>query len=233
MQSRLAAYSAAVADFLFPQFCIGCGREGGVLCPSCLDRLPELKAPFCCRCGLPAQGNEPCRDCAVLELAIDGIRSPLVFDKLAREAVHRLKYQNVRVLAAPLARVLAEYLDRSPIPSDTLVPVPLHPRRLKERGYNQSLLLARELGKLTSMPVDSSCLKRVVHTLPQARTSSSTERHRNMLGAFACAGSTAKNKRVLLIDDVSTSGATLNACATALKAAGAASVWGLAVAREI
>jgi ComF family protein len=115
-----------------------------------------------------------------------------------------------------------------------LVPVPLHPRRLKERGYNQSLLLVRELSRRNGAPVDASSLKRIIHTTPQARTSSSSERHRNMLGAFRCGSGIGKSKRVLLIiDDVSTSGATLDACARALKAAGAASVWGLTVAREI
>jgi ComF family protein len=231
--SRFGNPATALADFFFPQFCIGCGREGRIICSNCLEKLPPLVAPFCPRCGLPQSDKRNCRDCAGLDLAIDGIRSPLIFEKLSREAVHQLKYQNIRVLARPLASLLHDYLVEFPIPADVLIPVPLHPRRLKERGYNQSLLLARELSRLSGMPVDATSLKRVVHTESQARTSNSVERHRNMLGAFSCASGTAKYKRVLLIDDVSTSGATLNACAEALKAAGAVSVWGLTVAREI
>jgi ComF family protein len=231
--TRIEKLTTQVANFFFPQFCIGCGREGSILCQSCAERLPRLVAPFCPRCGLPQSGSGPCRDCAGLELAIDGFRSPLIFEKLSREAVHQLKYQNIRVLARPFAALLNDYLTEFPIPADVLVPVPLHPNRLKERGYNQSLLLARELSRLNGVPVDASSLKRIIHTTSQARTSSSRERHRNMLGAFKCGSGIGKSKRVLLIDDVSTSGATLDACARALKAAGAVSVWGLTVAREI
>jgi ComF family protein len=231
--SRLENLGSAVADFFFPQFCLGCGREGRVICPGCLAQLPRLDSPICPRCGLPPSGGSACRDCSGLDLVIDGIRSPLVFDKLTREAIHQLKYQNIRILAISLASVLNDYLNQNPIPADVLVPVPLHPCRLRERGYNQSKLLAHELSLLTNVPVDASSLRRVIHTTPQARTSSSIERHRNMLGAFKSSSGIAKYKRVLLIDDVCTSGATLNACAEALKAAGVASVWGLTVAREI
>jgi len=109
----------------------------------------------------------------------------------------------------------------------------LHHKRLRERGYNQSLLLAFELGKLSGIPVRPDILKRHINTPPQARTASSIERHRNMHEAFTSADGKLKDKRVLLIDDVSTSGATLDACASALKQAGALSVWGLTVAREV
>lgn len=223
----------AVSDFLFPQYCIGCGREGSVLCLSCMEKLDRLPPPFCLRCGLPLTGSFPCRDCAELELAIDGIRSPLIFQKLTRKAVHQLKYQNMRLMAVPLARVLYSYLAENPIETDFLVPVPLHPQRLRERGYNQSLLLARHLGKLSGIPVRNDILKRRLNTPPQARTAGSVERHLNMRGAFAGTYGKLKDKKVLLIDDVSTSGATLDACALALKKAGASSVWGLTVAREV
>ena len=164
---------------------------------------------------------------------IDGIRSPLIFQKVTREAVHQFKYQNIRVMAAPLAGLLHNYITENPISADVLVPVPLHPRRLSQRGYNQSLMLARELGKLTGITVRSDILKRRINTPPQARTADSIERYRNMRGAFTSINGKLKDKRVLLIDDVSTSGATLDACASALKQAGAASVWGLTVAREV
>jgi ComF family protein len=166
-------------------------------------------------------------------MAIDGIRSPLIFQKLTREAVHQFKYQNIRVLAATLAGVLHAYLTEHPISTDVLVPVPLHPQRLRQRGYNQSLLLALELGKLTGIPVHPDILKRRINTPPQARTAGSMERHSNMRGAFTSPDGKLKDKKVLLIDDVSTSGATLDACASALKQAGAVSVWGLTIAREV
>jgi len=111
--------------------------------------------------------------------------------------------------------------------------VPLHQKRLKERGYNQSNLLARELGKLINLPVVDECLIRQRHALPQARTSTLDERRSNVVDAFTCLDHKLKDKQILLIDDVSTSGATLDACAAALKASGTTSVWGLVMAREL
>ena len=233
MLYRLDRLGRAITDFFFPQFCIGCGREGEVICPTCLGKLPKLLPPYCSRCGLPQDGSQPCRDCAGLDMAIDGIRSPFTFEKLTREVVHQFKYQNLRVLAAPLSGVLHAYLSENPISADMLIPVPLHPKWLRERGYNQSLLLAFELGKLSGIPVRPDILKRRINTPSQARTASSIERHRNMHEAFTSVDGKLKDKRVLLIDDVSTSGATLDACASALKQAGAISVWGLTVAREV
>ena len=150
-----------------------------------------------------------------------------------RQAIHQLKYRNLRALAAPLAELLQDYIASNPVPADVLVPVPLHPKRLRERGYNQSRLLARELGKLANLAVADGCLVRQQHTPPQARTANVEERRTNVASAFACRDNRVQGKQVLLIDDVSTSGATFNACAAALKAAGATSVWGLAMAREI
>jgi ComF family protein len=129
--------------------------------------------------------------------------------------------------------LLNDYLVTSPISGEVLVPVPLHQKRLRERGYNQSRLLAKELGKLTNLPVVDGCLVRQRHAPPQARTSTVEERIGNVEDAFACRDHRLNGKQVLLIDDVSTSGATLDACATALKADGATSVWGLVLAKEI
>ena len=137
-----------------------------------------------------------------------------------RQAIHRLKYQKLRTLIAPLAELLDDYLITYPIPAEVLMPVPLHTKRLRERGYNQSILLARELGKLTNLPVSEECLIRQQHAFPQARTTNVDERRSNVTGAFTCRDQTARDKQVLLIDDVATSGATLGACAAALKQRG-------------
>jgi len=157
----------------------------------------------------------------------------LGFDGVVRQAIYQLKYKNLRALAAPLARLLNDYLITNPVPGEILVPVPLHRQRLRERGYNQSSLLVRELAKLTSLPVVDDCLIRERHAPPQARTATVGERQSNVADAFACRDQRLRGRQVLLIDDVSTSGATLNACATALKTVGAISVWGLVLAREI
>ncbi len=150
-----------------------------------------------------------------------------------RQAIHQLKYRNLRALVVPLAKLLRDYLITNPVPGEILVPVPMHQKRLRERGYNQSGLLARELGKLTDLTVIDDCLVRQRHTPPQARTSTVDERRSNIADAFVCRDHRLRNKQVLLIDDVATSGATLDACAAVLKASGAVSVWGLVMAKEI
>ena len=113
------------------------------------------------------------------------------------------------------------------------MPVPLHRKRLRERGYNQSYLLSKGLGKSNNLPVVADCLVRQKHTPPQAKTSTVEERRDNVVGVFDCRDDRLRDKRVLLIDDVATSGATLDACAAVLKASGAVSVWALTFAREV
>lgn len=144
-----------------------------------------------------------------------------------------MKYRNLRAMAVPLAHLLYDYLVAYPLPTEVVVPVPLHHRRLRERGYSQSGLLAAALGKLANLPLNDRCLIRVRHAPPQTRTSNVDERRTNVIDAFACRDRGLQGKQVLLIDDVATSGATLDACAAAARAGGATSVWGLTVAREI
>ena len=150
-----------------------------------------------------------------------------------RQVIHQLKYRNLRALAQLLTRLMQDYLVANPMPGEILVPVPLHQKRLKERGYNQSELLAKELGKLINLPVVANCLVRHRQSPPQARTETVAERRSNVIDAFSCRDQRLRDKQVLLIDDVSTSGATINACARVLKAGGATSVWGLVLAKEI
>ncbi|MBI2852167.1 MAG: ComF family protein [Chloroflexi bacterium] len=220
-------------DFLFPRRCVGCGRTGDFICQTCQESLPWLKGPVCPKCGRPQPGGILCSTCVSWQAAIDGIRSPLRFEGVIREAVHQLKYRNIRALAAPLAALLGDYLVAENIPAEALVPVPIHRKRLRERGYNQASLLAKELAKLTGLPVIDDCLVRQKYASPQARTLNVVERQRNVAGAFECVNRRLDGKQVLLIDDVSTSGATLDAAASAMKNAGAKSVWGLVLAREI
>ncbi|UCH51240.1 MAG: ComF family protein [Chloroflexota bacterium] len=139
----------------------------------------------------------------------------------------------MKSISGCLAMLMADYLQENPMHGGALVPVPLHYRRLRERGYNQSNLLAQELGKLIVLPVIDDSLRRLRDSLPQARTTTISERRKNVEEAFSCQGEELKAKNVILIDDVCTSGATLEACAVALKAGGAISVWGLTLAREI
>lgn len=219
-------------NLLFPPRCVGCGKEGGFLCPSCSQLLPRIVPPYCVQCGIPVQNGTLCPSCQSSPLTIDSIRSLFLFEGVARDAIHHLKYKNLKAIASPLGQFMGEYLRASSVPADVLVPVPLHSRQLRERGYNQSTLLARETGRLVNLPVVETSLLRLRNTISQARTSSAQERRRNVDRAFGCSDQTLQNKRVVIIDDVCTTSATLDSCAVALKAAGATSVWGLTVARE-
>ena len=230
---RVKRLGGLALDLLFPKTCLGCGKAGGLFCAKCLRSLPRLYPPICPKCGRPQASGVLCPSCVTWDSSIDGIRAPFRFGGLTREAVHQLKYRNLRILASPLARLMRDYLDKTPVPADVLIPVPLHAKRLRERGYNQSELLAIELGKLLSLPVLTDTLVRQKYALPQARTKSVEERRANLADAFACQSGCLEGRRVLLIDDVCTSANTLDACAAALKVGGTASVWGLVVAREI
>ena len=233
MLPQLTKLKGIALDLLFPQWCVGCGKEGCFICHPCRQSLPRIMPPLCPRCGRPQSSGILCPGCVSWQAKIDGIRSPFRFDGVMRQAIYQFKYRNLRALAVPLAKLLQDYLTTSHVPGEALVPVPLHQKRLRQRGYNQSHLLAQELGKLINLPVVDDCLIRRRHAPPQARTSTVNERRSNVADAFTCRNQRLQDKQILLIDDVSTSGATLDACAAALKAAGASSVWGLALAREI
>lgn len=222
-----------IIDFFFPRRCVGCGKVGDFLCPVCRQKLPRILRPICKRCGKPESSGNLCSACWGQKTEIDGIRSVFRFEGIVRQAIHGLKYRNLKSISGCLAMLMADYLQDNPVHGEVLVPVPLHSRRLRKRGYNQSSLLAQELGKLIATPVIDGSLCRLKDSLPQARTTAIEERKKNVKEAFVCRDEEVKAKNVILIDDVCTSGATLEACAVALKAGGAISVVGLTLAREI
>jgi ComF family protein len=230
---RSGKLSELAVDSFFPRRCVGCGKGGGFLCPECLGKLPRLLPPLCPHCGRPQASGIVCPSCWQRQTEIDGIRSPFRFDEVIRKAIHELKYRNLKAISPCLAELLADYFRSNPLPGEALVCVPLHPRRLRERGYNQSSLLARELGRRIGLPVIEDCLIRVKQAQPQVRAVDVEERRRNVADAFVCRDEKVRGKQIILIDDVCTSGATLESCAAALKNKGATSVWGLTLAREI
>lgn len=217
-------------DLLFPPRCIGCSSVGTWLCARCVERLPYIVGPVCERCGLPLQRDLECPACRRYSVRVDGIRSVLLFEGAVRTAIHRLKYRNGRMLAGPFGQLMAAGWDRLGIEVDVIVPVPLHPQRLRQRGYNQAALLARELARHTGLPSHEGALSRVRHTASQMALDAAARRD-NVRGAFRCTDGQLRGRRVLLIDDVCTTGATLDACADALRAAGAIAVWGFTLAR--
>jgi len=225
------AAAQALVDLLYPPRCVACGQAGGWLCLDCQQSIPSVDPPFCPLCGQSSATPTRCLSCRAKPLKIDGIRSVGYLEGALQTAIHRFKYSHLRALAAPLGRLAADYLTRYDLPVDTLVLVPLHTGRLRERGYNQAALLAREIGAVTGLPVASETLLRVRSTRPQVGLAA-LERRKNVEGAFRCSAGSLKGGRFLLLDDVCTTGATLEACSLALRSAGAERVWGLTLARE-
>ena len=227
-------------DFVFPIHCAGCGREGGVICGQCVDGLERLQQPYCRICAATGWYGV-CRWCRQYPPGFDLLRSPFRFGGPVRDAIHRLKYKGERSAAEPLGALMAAHLklrfnscwpgSRWPASVSTLVPAPLHPRRLRSRGYNQSALLADEIGKRLNLPVREDLLVRTSNPRPQVETRSQQERRDNVADNFVC-NTDISGLTVLLIDDVATTGSTLSECALALKSAGAAQVYALTLARE-
>jgi len=228
----LARLAQALLDVLFPPRCVACGKQGAFLCPGCREAMPRALPPRCPLCWQPERRGESCGRCAQARPAFAGTRSLYLFQGPVREAVHALKYNHLSALARPMGELMAAYLKTEELPVDLVVPVPLFGRRQRLRGYNQSALLARELARLDGLPLAERGLSRRRDTPPQARSVDAEARRRNVAGAFAADGRRVEGRGVLLVDDVMTTGATLDACAQALRQGGAASVWALTFARE-
>jgi ComF family protein len=163
---------------------------------------------------------------------LDGLRSATYFeeDSPIQSAIHALKYYNHRAVLKVLGKMLADAYQRYQLNVDVIVPVPLHPSRLSERGFNQSELLAQELCQAYRLPLDTMTLHRTRQTETQTKLNVD-ERYQNVSGAFSCSSNKLANQTILLIDDICTTGSTLDACAIALKKGSATSVWALTLAK--
>ncbi len=231
---------AGFLDSVFPLTCYGCQKEGTLACQNCLSLVPEPESQTCPVCRVPfSQNGATCSGCRG-KTSLDGlfVARPYRF-RLVAELIHALKYRFLESVHEPLVDLLEESLAHHTLPlPDIIVPVPLHPRRLRYRGFNQAELIARTLAKrLTpglSLPVDSASLRRIRFTKPQMKAESRQERRSNLTGAFAVDPLVAGplvGASLWLIDDVATTGTTLEECAEVLKQAGAKKVWGVVIAR--
>lgn len=228
LRARLRAGIDDLARLLFPRVCVACqvvtdSRQPQLTCASCQARIRPLPHPQCGRCGHPRSGRLACHWCALLPDVVQGCRSVTWADaEPARTLLHALKYEGWHRLGDELgARMgrLAPWRDGHPT---VLLPVPLAPRRLAERGYNQSLVLARGAAAALHATICADALVRVKETPSQTRLTPA-ERLHNVASAFhveAASVSALTGARCVLVDDVITTGATLNACAAALASAG-------------
>lgn len=223
------------ARLLWPSRCLVCeapGIEGMDLCPDCCDALP-WNACACPRCALPSLAAEPCGDCLRREAALrrrhrpstdqspalDGVHASFVYAAPLDRLLPRFKFHRDLAAGALLSQLMAEAVGALPRP-EALVPIPLHRARLRRRGYDQALELARPLARALDLPLRDDLLRRVRATAPQSELSAAARR-RNLKYAFTVRPGVTPPAHVALIDDVMTTGATLQAAAEALKRAGA------------
>lgn len=207
--------------------CLLCGADAGasVLCAPCTDDLP-LPSPACCpQCGEATTHGERCGACLKHAPHFDSTCALLSYDFPADRLIQTLKYGHQLAIADWLGERLAERLAGSNF--DIIVPMPLHPRRLRDRGFNQAVEIARPIARRLERPLEPDLLERIRATAPQAELALK-DRHGNVRGAFECRADL-RGRHVLLIDDVMTSGATLDECARILKLHAAERV-GVAVA---
>lgn len=220
-------YKDFFLELFFPSFCLGCQKEGTYLCEDCKATLDISEFNY-------RLANKNSQNLAGLYFALPYKERPLT-----RKLIHQFKYQpHIKALAKTLANLIVEHLIISGNNTDDiwqnsiLIPIPLDKNKLKNRGYNQSEELAKELSKIINVPALANNLIKIKSTKPQMELSKE-QREKNLAGAFTIKNpAEIRGKKIFLVDDVYTTGSTMEECAKVLKQAGAKSVWGIAIARE-
>ena len=219
-------------DWLFPPVCGGCGNPGTRWCVECQKKVQVIVAPVCDACGLPQAYFGLCKRCQQKRPSFKYLRSWAVFESSVQMALHRLKYRRDIGLGEALSNQLAGFVDRLEWPIDMLTPIPLGKKRLRERGYNQVAMIAKPLSLQLGLDYYPKALIRARETRSQVGLSAK-ERQENVQNAFLADGKMVKGRSILLMDDVSTTGATLSSAAEALYLSGARAVYATTVARAL
>lgn len=218
-------------DLIFPKFCVNCQKEGEFLCPSCFKKIIKIQIPQCPFCLKISPFGKVCPSCRRKNY-LTGVIVAGYFEGPLKKAIYVLKYEKIRSLSLILALLLKEKLEDFPKKNFVITFVPLHFKRKNERGFNQSKLLAENLSIICKKPC-FTLLKRQKYILPQTELNKK-QRQENIKNAFIFIGNQndIKNKVVLIVDDVFTTGATLNECAKVLRENGAKEVWGIVLAHQ-
>ena len=225
-----------LAGHLFPRRCPVCHDvvedAGEKACGICRLRLSYVKEPSCRKCGKPlaADGREYCMDCAAGKHIFSQGRAPFVYDGVMRRSVSRFKYGGRKEYADFYAEEIMRrcWKEVAFWKAEVIVPIPLHPSRRRKRGFNQAELVAERLSRQTGIPMDAGLLKRVKKTRAQKELSRE-ERASNLKGAFAAREEEFPFRRILLVDDIYTTGSTMDEAARILREAGARSVYFLCI----
>ena len=233
-------------DFVFPQNCIAC--EGAInleehfLCTPCRDDIGFIQQPHCFLCGVPADLSYAypheefvCGVCRQNPFKFDQARSLGFYDTVLRTTIHHFKYKKQMGVLSEMDLLLGKYFAANPEPFQgfLVAPIPLHFNKMKERGFDQAFLIARQVAKILKLPLASGVLRRVKATLPQA-TMTRAERAGNIKGAFEVnRPEWVVGKNILLVDDVFTTGATVNEAAKVLKKKGAGKVYVFTLGRVV
>jgi len=229
---RLHHWLWIAIDWLYPPQCGGCGSKGDRWCVDCCSKAQLIQLPICNRCGQSIQSGDECFSCKKSPPNFVALRSWAVFQGPVRSALHQLKYRRDIALGERLAEPLSALYEAQGWSIDLVTPVPLGIARFKERGYNQAALIARPFSLASGLHYEPHALQRTRETRSQVGLSL-TQRKINVKDAFNAKSEMVSKKNTLLIDDVATSSATLDACAVALRKAGAVQVYCLTLARAL
>lgn len=237
---RVGGLVRSIGKILFPHFCIGCGSEGAILCRQCVVQTSApLRGVFLCPvCGRPGPFGSPCPDTCRRRSSLDGAVSLASYGHpVLRRLLHEYKYEGVEEAGAVLENMIVSFTERRRwllsvfADRSVVVPAPLHFFRLARRGFNQSDRFAKAIGRKFSATVDAGLLRRRFGWKHQAQIASPALRRGNVRGSIYLRNGAVAPGRYVVVDDVMTTGATIEACAQALKGGGAEAVWALTVLR--
>jgi competence protein ComFC len=221
-----------MVDWVYPPVCAGCGNPGDIWCQECQKSTHYLNEKLCPVCGYPKNGAVRCLGCCHYTPNFNGVRSLAAYTGGIKTAIHRLKYQNDLGVGSIFTDQLTELIKRNGWKIDVVVPVPLSKQRKKERGYNQARVLAFPIALKLGIPLDDKSIIRTRETSSQV-TLDAIERQKNITNAFSAKGNKLRDKNILIVDDVITTGSTINDCARAGKNAGAKEVYGISLGRVV
>jgi ComF family protein len=220
-------------DLLFPTACAACGKLGAMICSQCQAKFQEIGHQGCLRCGHPHERIVVvCGSCIIEDFNLNQARACFKYSEPLETVIKRYKYDGLYALAGPLGGLMARMWPQWAQPPDIIVPIPLHGRRLRSRGFNQAQLLAHQLGPAVNIEVNDRVLKRRRSTKPQVGLSPN-QRKKNVRRAFTAEPDAVKGLRILLIDDVFTTGSTMISAAGTLLEAGAKTVSAYCLARPV